>query len=86
MYLCHKCAGVLAYEDAKDIEGLLDCSCISGYYRGFEKFLTRDQAIEAQIEAAKQLLALYERQGRGAQHLDYARTKLELVSKLRKEN
>lgn len=64
MYLCHKCAGLLTSDDREDTTGLKGCGCISGYYRGIEPHLTRGQAIAAQIKAADQWLALYQRQGR----------------------
>lgn len=62
MILCHKCAGLLACDDKENVAGLRPCRCISGYVRGFEKEVTRLQAIEKQIRAAEQWIALYERQ------------------------
>ena len=70
MILCHKCAGVLGYVERADIEGLRDCSCISGWVRGFEQSRTRAQAIDVQIDRTIERVELYERQGRDAQYLD----------------
>lgn len=47
--LCHKCAGPLSGED-HEIRGLGYCCCISGWIRGFEKSLTREEAIRQQIK------------------------------------
>jgi hypothetical protein len=64
MILCHKCSGVLAYADKMEIEGLLDCSCMSGYVRGFEPTVNRAQAIEAQQIHCNFRIELYRTQGR----------------------
>lgn len=49
MILCHKCSGVLA-GDTKETEGLSGCGCISGWVRGFEPSLNREQAIAEQTQ------------------------------------
>lgn len=64
MYLCHKCGGILLHDKTEDVSGLLDCQCMSGYYRGFEPCLTRTQAIAKQIEHQDSWIALYAQQGR----------------------
>ena len=63
MVLCHKCAGVLA-GDREETKGLMGCGCISGYVRGFEPWLTRPQAIQAQIKQCDSWVELFRGQGR----------------------
>lgn len=75
MILCHKCKGVLAVGEEND-KGLLGCSCISGYVRGFEPYLTREQAIAEQIQAQRQWIDLYTRQGRTETEIQRVREKL----------
>jgi len=70
MILCHKCAGVLGYVERADIEGLRDCSCMSGWVRGFEPVLNCAQAIDVQIDRTIERIELYERQGRNEQYLN----------------
>ena len=55
--LCHKCSGVLA-GDTKETEGLSGCGCISGWVRGFEPSLNREQAIAAQKREQERKLRL----------------------------
>lgn len=62
MILCHKCSGILA-NSGKDSSGLFGCACISGYVRGFEKVLNREQAINAQIRASRWRIDLIAKQG-----------------------
>jgi len=57
MILCHKCSGVLA-GDTKETEGLSGCGCISGWVRGFEPSLNREQAIAAQKREQERKLRL----------------------------
>jgi hypothetical protein len=71
MFLCHKCSGLLANRESENVTGLRGCSCVSGYYRGFEADLTREQAIGEQVKAAQSRIELYERQGRAGQLLAY---------------
>jgi DNA-directed RNA polymerase subunit M/transcription elongation factor TFIIS len=47
MILCHKCSGVLA-GNKTEIAGLSGCGCISGWIRGFEPSVSREEAIAAQ--------------------------------------
>lgn len=84
MFLCHKCSGLLVHHKSDDVSGLLSCSCISGYYRGFEPSLTRAQAIDAQINCTTARLELYRRQGRSAQYIDLELAKLEQLEELRR--
>ena len=86
MYLCHKCAGLLLNEESEDVAGLRGCGCISGYYRGFEKNLTREQGIEQQVVTIKERIKLYERQGRAGQLLAYEQEWLKKIEELRKED
>ena len=65
MRLCHKCSGVLASGDGEDMSGLSECGCISGWLRGIEPDLTREEAIAAQIRTERRNLALWIEQGRG---------------------
>lgn len=80
MYICHKCAGVLKYdaktESTVDLSG---CTCISGYYRGFEPLLTREDVIKAQIEQAYERIVLYTRQKRKS---DWIQAEQDKISKL----
>jgi hypothetical protein len=59
MYLCHKCSGTFEI-----VEGLNSCQCMSGYYRGFEKDVTFEQAATLQAIQEIEWLALYLSQGR----------------------
>jgi hypothetical protein len=62
IYLCHKCWGLLS----KRPEGLplKPCRCISGYVRDFQTPLTYRGAVEGQLKATKDRMALFESQGR----------------------
>jgi len=71
MYLCHKCAGVLLSEEQENTEDLLGCSCISGYYRGFEPKLNRKEAIAKQIARQIEWIELYTRQNRTNEEIEY---------------
>ena len=64
MILCHKCSGLLAYDEKDDTTVLLHCGCISGYVRGFEPVMDRKAALQAQIAAQTATIALYQRQQR----------------------
>jgi hypothetical protein len=86
MVLCHNCSGLLAYSNQDDTAGLRGCSCISGYVRGFEPDLTREQAIDAQIEEAAARIESYKRQGRSSQHIDPEMKTLEELKALKGEN
>jgi hypothetical protein len=68
MRLCHKCSGVLASGDGEDMSGLSECGCISGWLRGIEPDLTREEAIAAQIRTERRNLALWIEQGRRIGH------------------
>ena len=61
--LCHKCSGVLAGNDEAQ-RGLYGCGCISGYVRGFEPLLSREEAIEKQIQAQLGWIELFKSQKR----------------------
>jgi len=80
--LCHKCAGVLAYAEKEEVESLLECQCISGWVRGFEPMLTREQAIERQIAQQDQWIALYRQQGRASGEVARVEEKKEKLQKL----
>jgi hypothetical protein len=86
MFLCHKCSGLLANRESENVTGLRGCSCVSGYYRGFEADLTREQAIGEQVKAAQSRIELYERQGRAGQLLAYEQEWLKKIEELRKED
>jgi hypothetical protein len=89
MFLCHKCSGLLVHGKSEDISGLRGCSCMSGYFRGFEPDLTREQAIDAQIEGTVKRIELYEQQGRSKQYIDPEMEKLDQLVRLKdkgKEN
>jgi hypothetical protein len=81
MFLCHKCSGLLANRESENVTGLRGCSCISGYYRGFEADLTREQAIGEQVKAAQSRIELYKRQGRSGNN-DYSGYEHEWIKKL----
>lgn len=72
MILCHKCGGILAATKNEDCKGLHGCSCISGYVRGYEPELTREQAIESQIKYAEENVLLYMRQNRPLTEINQA--------------
>ena len=82
MILCHKCSGVLASDAAEDISGLLGCSCISGYVRGFESELSRKDALVKQIKAQNIWLALYQQQGRAQRELDSVKNTINRLESL----
>ena len=81
MFLCHKCSGLLVNRESENVTGLLGCSCISGYYRGFEADLTREQAIDEQVKAAQSRIELYKRQGRSGNN-DYSGYERECIERL----
>ena len=85
MILCHKCTGLLAYGESENIAGLRGCSCISGWVRGFEPYLNREQAIDAQINRTQERIAMYAQQGRSAQYLDPENKKLKELLQLKGE-
>lgn len=70
MILCHKCAGLLAYNDNENIQGLRSCECISGYVRGFEPFLNREEAIWKQACTQEMRANLYRTQQRQPQQIE----------------
>ncbi len=82
MILCHKCSGLLAYADNEDTTGLLDCSCISGYVRGFEPMLNRRAAIAAQLAAQKEWQLLYMRQNRSLTEINQVLEQIHRLEKL----
>ena len=63
MILCHKCSGVLASTKEENINDLLGCQCISGYVRGFEEEVNREEAITTQIERQDSWIELCISQG-----------------------
>lgn len=63
MILCHKDSGVLV-RNGEPMAGLYYCQCISGWVRGFEPIVTREEALKIQAEAVKARIALYRAQGR----------------------
>lgn len=85
MYLCHKCGGLLCHEKSEDVKGLLDCQCMSGYYRGSEPKLSRAEAIDAQIKAQEDWLHLYKRQGRSERDILPVQQKIEKLLVLKGE-
>lgn len=70
MLLCHKCSGVLSKSEHEDTSGLHGCECISGWVRGFEPNLTREEAIAEQIKACDQWIELFQHQGRSQDWID----------------
>ena len=75
MILCHKDSGLLANDPDENIQGILGCGCISGWVRGFEPNLNREQAIRQQIEQCFNWIHLYTQQDRTQDWMDkqYAR-------------
>ena len=82
MILCHKCSGVLNPSLDGDGNGLYGCGCISGWIRGFEPILTREQAIAAQVNACDERIALYIRQGREAWNVEQETSRRDKLAKL----
>jgi hypothetical protein len=82
MYLCHKCSGLLANAVHEDVAGLLDCCCISGHVRGFEKNLTRTEAIQEQIKQQKSEMDAYVIDGVGPQRLGQQQAIVRRLEKL----
>ena len=68
MILCHKCGGLLASRDG-NTDGLYGCGCISGWVRGFEPNLSREEAIASQVNSTKQRISLFVSQGRGDDYI-----------------
>lgn len=83
MILCHKCAGVLAYEKIEDTTGLRSCECMSGYVRGFEPIVDRATSIVKQAEQQERWAQLYERQGRDVSQIHERRNERNRLLSLR---
>jgi len=79
MILCHKCSGLLAWNKEEDTTGLLSCQCISGWVRGNEPVLNRQQVITCQFYRCFEWIELYTRQGREQYWID---NQLERAEKL----
>jgi hypothetical protein len=73
MILCHKDAGLLAARKDENVEGLLSCGCMSGWVRGFEPDLTREQAVAVQIKMQDSWIALYTTQKRADAEIEKVR-------------
>jgi len=83
MILCHKCSGVLA-GDTTETAGLLDCGCISGWVRGWETPVTREQAITIQIAAEQERRRLYMDQNREKSFWDRCNKRIDMLDALRR--
>ena len=81
MILCHKCSGVLASR-GENTDGLFGCGCISGYVRGFEPNLSRQEAVVSQIKATNQRISLFVSQGRGDDYIAPLRSRIAKLESL----
>lgn len=70
MILCHKCSGILASSASENTQGLNGCGCISGWVRGGEPNLNRQQVITVQFYRCFEWIELYIRQGREQHWMD----------------
>lgn len=75
--LCHKDSGVLVAGE-ESMSGLFYCGCISGWVRGFEPIVTREEAIEIQRKELESRLAHYRWQGRSETEIARLMPKVEL--------
>jgi hypothetical protein len=62
VYLCHKCGGLLTRHNADP--ALYGCGCMSGYIRDWQYPTPVTELRSIQLDACRETLALYQRQGR----------------------
>lgn len=79
--LCHKCSGLLHADTREEGSELVHCGCISGYVRGFEPHLTREEAINSQIDSVRKRIDVFVHQGRTVEVL-WLKERLHQLEKL----